>query len=72
MMSNNYMDNRKGTTFLEILTTEINDLAENFGLSDMQTEEMQKFVTLTALRAWKNGRNIGWLEREREKEKINI
>lgn len=52
---------RKERPFLDVIAGEVRAVAERFKLTPEQSDALREFVATTAMRAWRNGRNIGWL-----------
>jgi hypothetical protein len=55
------MEEEKRKPFLDVLSGECRALSERFRLSGEQSDALREFVTNTAMRSWRNGRNVGWL-----------
>jgi hypothetical protein len=47
-------------TYLDVLSGQCRELAERFRLSGEQSEALKKFVTETAIKSWRNGRDSGY------------
>ena len=54
------------TSYLGLLNEECATMAKKFKLNSENTEILRNFITDTAMKAWRNGRAVGWIRGKNE------